>query len=161
MPTHQELPERFGRYRILKKLGAGGMGAVYLAEDTRLGRRVALKVPHFTAEDGPAVVQRFQREARLAARIDHPALCPVHDVGEAGGVYFFTMPFVEGTPLSHLIDPQRPWPPLRALALVRKVALAVEVLHKNGIVHRDLKPGNVMVRPTGEPVLMDFGLARS
>src|SRR4051812_32990176 len=74
------LPEQFGRYRILKKVGEGGMGAVYLAEDTKLGRRVALKVPHFTEEDGPAI-QRFYREAQVAAGLEHPNICPVYDVG--------------------------------------------------------------------------------
>src|SRR5947209_18290008 len=82
MPRHQELPEQFGRYRILDKLGAGGMGAVYLAEDTKLGRKVALKVPHFKLGDGTAILERFRREARLAAGIDHPNFCQVHDVDE-------------------------------------------------------------------------------
>src|SRR5216684_3548675 len=99
MPRHQELPEQFGRYRILDKLGAGGMGAVYLAEDTKLGRKVALKVPHFKAGDGAAILDRFRREARLAASIDHPNFCQVHDVDEVDGIHFFTMPFVEGKPL--------------------------------------------------------------
>ncbi len=161
MSALQELPEQFGRYRIVKKLGQGGMGAVYLAEDSVLRRRVALKVPHLTERDGPAVIDRFKREALIAASIDHPNLCAVYDVGEVGGVHFFTMPFIEGTPLSHLIDPDRSWEPQPAAELVRQVTLAVAVLHANGIVHRDLKPSNVMVRPTGEPVLMDFGLARA
>ncbi len=161
MPTHQPLPEQFGRYRIARQLGAGGMGAVYLALDTRLGRRVALKVPHFTAADGAAVIERFRREARVAASLDHPNLCAVYDVDEVGGIHFFTMPFIEGTPLAELVGLDGPWPPRRAAELVRQVALALALLHRNGIVHRDLKPANVMVRPTGEPVLMDFGLARS
>jgi len=106
MSTPATLPEQFGRYRILKELGRGGMGAVYLAEDGVLGRRVALKVPHFSAEDGPKVVERFYREARVAADIDHPNLCGVHDFGEVGGVHFLTMPYIEGTPLSHLVGPE-------------------------------------------------------
>src|SRR5262249_49537386 len=125
MPTHQELPEVFGRYRILKKLGAGGMGAVYLAEDGKLARRVARKAPHFNPHDGKAVLERFQREARLAAGIDHPNFCQVHDVDEAGGIHFFTMPFVEGTPLDHLIGAGRPWPPVQAVEAVRKIAQVV------------------------------------
>jgi formylglycine-generating enzyme required for sulfatase activity/serine/threonine protein kinase len=161
MPTPQDLPEQLGRYRILKKLGQGGMGAVYLALDTQLNRQVALKVPHFGPEDGPEIIARFKREAALAASIDHPSLCPVHDVGEVGGFHFFTMPFIEGTSLASLIAGERPWPPGRAVELVRQVALAVSLLHQKGIVHRDLKPGNILVRPTGEPVLLDFGLARS
>ncbi len=161
MSAQQELPEQFGRYRIVKRLGAGGMGTVYLAEDTSLGRQVALKVPHFCAEDGRTVVDRFLREAKIAASISHPNLCDVFDVGEVGGVHYFTMPYVEGTSLSQLIRPDRPWPPRAAAELVRRVALAVAVLHEKGIVHRDLKPSNVMVGPTGKPVLMDIGLARS
>jgi hypothetical protein len=159
MRTHQELPEVFGRYRILRKLGAGGMGAVYLAEDTKLRRQVALKVPHFTSDTRGPVLERFRREARLAAGIDHPNLCAVYDVDEIDGIHFFTMEFVEGTLLSDQIVDGRPWPERSAVGLVRRVALAVGELHRRGIVHRDLKPANVMVRTSGEPVLMDFGLA--
>jgi serine/threonine protein kinase len=161
MPTHQELPEVFGRYRILKKLGAGGMGTVFLAEDTRMRRKVALKVPHFTPGTRAAGLERFQREARLAGSIDHPNFCPVHDVDEVDGIHFFTMTYLEGTPLSELLADEQPWPPQQAVELVWQVALAVGELHRRGIVHRDLKPANIMVRPSGEPVLMDFGLACS
>src|SRR5437016_5748338 len=161
MTAHQELSGQLGRYVIIRKLGVGGMGAVYLAEDTQLGRKVALKVPHFAADAGSAVVERFRREARLAASIEHPNLCPVHDVGEVGGILFFTMPFIEGTVLSHLIEEGKPWPELKAVDLVRKIGGAVVHLHQKGIVHRDLKPSNIMIRASGEPVLMDFGLARS
>src|SRR3954466_15787619 len=97
MPMHQELPEVFGRYRILKKLGTGGMGAVYLAEDTRMRRRVALKVPHFTAGTREAGLERFQREARLAGGIEHPNFCSVYDVEEVDGIHFYTMAYLEGT----------------------------------------------------------------
>ena len=111
-PRHvQHLGAReLGRYRILSKLGQGGMGAVYLAEDTTLSRRVAVKVPHFNESDGPKVIERFQREARVAAAIDHPNLCPVHDCGEVNGIHFLVMPYIEGTPLSHLIDEDDLWP---------------------------------------------------
>ena len=131
------VPAQLGRYRILSKLGQGGMGAVYLAEDTTLSRRVAVKVPHFNEADGPKVIECFQREARVAAAIDHPNLCPVHDCGEVNGVYFLVMPYIEGTPLSHLIDEDDLWPPARAAVLVRQLALAVEVLHQRGLIHRD------------------------
>src|SRR5262249_60816989 len=97
MPTQQELPEVFGRYRIIKKLGAGGMGAVYLAEDTKMRRPVALKVPHFTAATREAGLERFQREARLAGSIDHPNFCSVYDVGEINGIHFYKMAYLEGT----------------------------------------------------------------
>src|SRR5262249_16502864 len=138
MPTPQELPEVFGRYKILRKLGQGGMGAVYLAEDTRLGRRVALKVPHFKAGDGKAVLDRFKREARIAAGIDHPNFCQGHDVDEVGGVHFFTMAYVKDTSLSDMVGEGRPWPPAQAVGLVRLLAQVVGLLHARGIVHRDL-----------------------
>jgi formylglycine-generating enzyme required for sulfatase activity/serine/threonine protein kinase len=155
------IPAQLGRYRLLKTLGQGGMGSVYLAEDTVLRRRVALKIPLLSKADGAAVRERFHREARAAAAIDHPNLCPVHDFGEVNGVHYLVMPYIEGTPLSHLIDEDNPWPPTRAAALVRQLALALVVLHQRGLIHRDLKPSNVMLRPNGEPVVMDFGLARS
>jgi predicted Ser/Thr protein kinase len=153
------LPERFGRYRILERLGKGGMGTVYLAEDTQLGRRVALKVPHFAAADGPEV-QRFYREARAAATIEHPHVCPVYDVGEQDGTPYLTMAFVEGTPLGNLIRGGKTVSQRQAAGVVRKLALALAEAHERGVVHRDLKPSNVMINQRGEPVVMDFGLAR-
>src|SRR5262245_22792636 len=102
MSVRLELSQQFGRYRILGKLGEGGMGTVYLAEDTQLERRGALKVPHADEEAAPIVLERFRREARVAASIHHPNLCPVHDVGEIGGVHYLVMPYIEGTPLSRL-----------------------------------------------------------
>jgi eukaryotic-like serine/threonine-protein kinase len=158
MPSPQDLPEEFGRYRILTQLGQGGMGSVYLAHDTQLDRRVALKVPHFD-DDDPAILQRFRQEAQLAARVNHPNFCPVHDVGVFNGVDYFTMPIIEGTPLTRLLGPNRLWGPRDAVELLRKVALAVAQLHLLGIIHRDLKPANIMIRPDGEPIVMDFGLA--
>src|SRR5262249_591326 len=133
MKPDTTLPEQFGRYRILKKLGEGGMGAVYLAEDTQLRRRVALKVPHFAAEDGAEGSERFQGEARVAAGIEHPNLCGVYDVGQVDGVHYFTMSYIEGTTLARLVGPERPWPPRQAAALVCKLALAVEAVHQRGV----------------------------
>jgi formylglycine-generating enzyme required for sulfatase activity len=157
MPFPVALPAEFGRYQILRKLGEGGMGRVYLAEDSLLARRVALKIPHLDAD--PTAVARFQREARVAAGIDHPNLCGVHDVGQIDGVHFLTMPFLEGEPLSEHTG--RPWPPAQAVGLVRQLAVVLGVLHSRGLVHRDLKAANVMLKPDGVPVLLDFGLARS
>jgi serine/threonine protein kinase len=159
--TPSILPTQIGRYRILKKLGEGGMGAVYLAEDPELSRRVALKVPHFRDDDASETLVRFQREARVAAAIEHPNICRIYDVGQSEGTYYFTMEFVDGTPLSRLIQPDKHWPVAKALTMIAKLARALEVMHQRGIIHRDLKPSNVMIRPSGEPVLMDFGLARS
>jgi HEAT repeat protein len=155
-----ELPEQFGRYRILKKLGQGGMGAVYLAHDSQLDRKVALKVPRFRPEDGPEMLERFSREARAAATLSHPNICPVHDVGEINGIHYATMAYIEGLPLSDLIQPGKPLPQRPVAAIVRKLALTLEEAHQRGIIHRDLKPANIMVNRQKEPVVMDFGLAR-
>src|SRR5262249_31181864 len=103
-----ELSEQFGRYRILKLLGKGGMGTVYLAEDTQLQRKVALKVPRFTSTDGPQVLERFTREARAAAGIEHPNICPVYDVGEVNGTHYLTMAYIQGRPLSDYVRHDKP-----------------------------------------------------
>jgi predicted Ser/Thr protein kinase len=155
-----DLPGHFGRYRILRQLGKGGMGAVYLAHDTELDRKVALKVPTFAAGASPELLERFAREARAAATLSHPNLCPVYDVGEWQGTRYVTMAYVEGRPLSELTRGGKPLPQQPAAALVRKLALAMHEAHKHGVIHRDLKPSNVMVTKKEEPVIMDFGLAR-
>ena len=154
------LPAEFGRYRILKLLGRGGMGAVYLAQDSHLGRQVALKVPFFDASESPQRAERFVREARSAAVLDHPNICTVFDAGQISGRLFITMAYIAGTPLEEEIDPEIPMPQLRAAEIVRKIALALEHAHRKGTVHRDLKPENVMMSASGEPVVMDFGLAK-
>jgi serine/threonine-protein kinase len=155
-----DLPNPFGRYRIVKKLGQGGMGAVYLAEDTRLERRVALKVARFRPDDGPRAVERFLREAKAAASLDHPSLCTVHDFGEIDSVYYLTMAFVEGVTLADHLAAGGVRSEAEAAALTRTIALALHEAHQQGVVHRDLKPANVMLNKRGEPVVMDFGLAR-
>jgi uncharacterized protein (TIGR03067 family) len=158
--TPTSLPEQFGRYRIVKTLGQGGMGAVYLAHDTRLDRQVALKVPFFTPADGPQAVQRFEREARAAATLDHVNLCPVYDVGEVDGVRYLTMPYVEGKTLAEVLQGDRSFTEAQAAAVASKLALALQEAHTQGIIHRDLKPGNIMINHRGELIVMDFGLAR-
>ena len=154
-----DLPAPFGRYRLLKLLGEGGMGRVYLAHDPQLDRPVALKVPLFSEEDGPAILQRFDREARASATILHANVCPIYDVGEVDGVPYLTMAFIEGKPLEEFAA-LKPLTPRQAAFLARKLALALAEAHKRGVIHRDLKPSNVMLNRQGEPVVMDFGLAR-
>jgi serine/threonine protein kinase len=158
----EPLTERFGRYQILRRLGQGGMGAVYLAEDTQLGRHVALKVPDFGQDDGPEARRRFLEEARTAATLDHPYLCPVYDVGEVEGRLYLTMAYIEGKSLAEVIRAQG-MPSRQVAALVGKLAQAMQTAHDKKVVHRDLKPANVMIRTNGakrEPVIVDFGLAR-
>jgi serine/threonine protein kinase len=154
------LPEEFGRYRIMKMLGQGGMGVVYLARDTQLDRDVALKVPHFDADRGPKLLDRFDQEARAAARVHHPNICPIYDVGEIDGKRYLTMAFIDGAPLSKVLRKGKR-PSARQVAhLIRKLALAVHEAHQCGVIHRDLKPANVMIDRRGEAFIMDFGLAR-
>jgi hypothetical protein len=154
-----DMPEEFGRYRIEKLLGEGGMGAVYLARDTQLDRRVALKVPKLVATDADGI-ERFQREARAMAMVEHPNLCPVYDVGEIDGRQYLTMAFVDGPTLTSFLRKGYAVPGSQAAAIMKKLALALQVAHDAGIVHRDLKPPNVMINARNEPVIMDFGLAR-
>ncbi|CAN5612328.1 hypothetical protein BH23PLA1_BH23PLA1_38660 [soil metagenome] len=158
-PWGLSLGTMFGRYRIDKMLGEGGMGAVYLAFDTELDRKVALKVPHFSAHENPEVIQRFRREAKAAAGFHHPNLCPVHDVGQIDGKHFLTMPYIEGETLSSLLK-EGPLPEQRAAEVIRILALALQRAHEKGVIHRDLKPSNIMVGLDGGLVVMDFGLAR-
>ena len=154
------LPAEFGRYRVLSLLGQGGMGAVYLAEDTQLGRKVALKLPSFDVSETKRL-ERFVREAKASAGLQHPNICAVHDAGVIAGRPFISMAYINGKTLDDAIDPDRPMNAKRAVEIVRKIALALQDAHENGIVHRDLKPANVMMSAKGEPVVMDFGLAKN
>ena len=156
----EALPEQFGRYRIERELGRGGMGAVYLAHDGQLDRKVALKIPFFRDDDDAEAVQRFYREARAMATVQHANLCPVYDVGRFEQWYFLTMAFIDGQPLSKKLKEAGGLGLLQAAALLKKVALAVQKAHEAGIVHRDLKPANIMLTSDLEPIIMDFGLAR-
>lgn len=159
-PETSRPPEQFGRYTIRRKLGQGAMGIVYLAKDVELGRLVAIKLPLFGRSSEAAVVERFQREIRAAAAIQHPNICPIYDVGQIDGSLFMTMAFIEGRPLSRALDEQTSLSVNQAVSLVRKLALALHAAHQRGVVHRDLKPANIMIDRRGEPIIMDFGLAR-
>lgn len=150
----------FGRYRIEGTLGRGGMGAVYRAYDSHLHRTVALKVPFFKRGYSEEIVQRFLREARAVAQLSHANLCRIFDVGVIEGTLFLTMEFVEGQSLEQLFKLGKPMPEADVVPVIRQVALALQEAHDCGIIHRDLKPANIMRNTKGQPVLMDFGLAR-
>ena len=152
------VPTNFGRYKIEKELGKGAMGVVYLAEDTQLHRKVALKIPKQSSLDDPETLERFYREARTTATLRHANICPVFDVGDIDGTHYLTMAYIPGKPVSSYLGKKLPAAKQVAL-LIRKIALALEEAHKNGVVHRDLKPSNVMLDDRGEPIVMDFGLA--
>ncbi len=150
----------FGRYRILSKLGEGGMGTVYLAEDEQLHRRVALKTPFFERANDPLTIKRFLREARAAATIQHPNVCPVYDVGEQEGRHFLTMAYVDGCSLADWMQRSSQVSVVEALEIVEKLADGLQAAHDAGVLHRDLKPGNILMDRRGEPYLIDFGMAR-
>ena len=157
--TTEAIPQDLGRYKIKRLLGRGGMGAVYLAHDSQLRRDVALKVPKFSSGTHRKQVERFYREARSAANLSHPNLCPVFDVGEIDGTHYIAMALIKGKPLSSYVNPNKPPASRVAATIVRKVAIAMEDAHQSGILHRDLKPANIMIDHRKEPIVMDFGLA--
>jgi serine/threonine protein kinase len=156
----KSLPVTLGRYRVSKLLGHGAMGTVYRAHDTELDRPVALKVPHRLPSGETMLRDRHQQEARAAAGLRHPNLCAVYDVGEINGINFIAMELIDGRPLSDFIRGGELAPAPTIVALIRRIALALQIAHDQGVIHRDLKPGNILVRKDGEPVVMDFGLAR-
>ncbi len=157
--------DRIGNYRILSRLGAGGYGVVHLAEDVRLGRRVALKVMPGFRLTGPDAIERFKREARAASRIEHPGVCTVYEADAIDGVPYIAMRFVDGAPLTELVRTSAgrlisAAEVLDRVRIVESVARALDAAHEAGLIHRDVKPGNVMLGRDGLPVLLDFGAAR-
>ena len=161
-----DLPGSIGRYQVRRELGRGMMGVVYLAHDPDLGRDIALKVIQLPAganeADRAAFEQRFFAEAQSAARLSHPGIVIVHDVGRDAnsGALFMALQLLPGRTLDSILKEKQRLPHLEALRIARKVAEALQHAHLEGVVHRDIKPSNIMILPSGEPKIMDFGIAK-
>lgn len=151
--------QRFGDYDLLEEIARGGMGVVYKALQKDLGRTVALKILSAGEFASPENRLRFRQEAAAAARLQHPNIVGIHQVGECDGVHYFTMEFVDGPSLAQLVG-GRPLEPMRAAVILKTLGEAIDFAHQRGVLHRDLKPSNVLIDPFGEPRVTDFGLAK-
>ena len=148
-----------GRYALQRQLARGGMADVFLAHDELLDRPIAVKVlfPQFASD--PAFVERFRREAQAAANLNHPNIVGIYDWGQEDGTYFIVMEYIEGRSLAEILRSEGPIDPDRAVEITAEVAAALSFAHRGGLVHRDVKPGNVLVTPSGQVKVADFGIA--
>ncbi len=148
------------KYKVLRKIGSGGFADVYLGEHAQLGREVAIKIltRSHSAED--EMVERFRRESKAAAKLSHPNIIDIYDVGESGEIYYFVMKYIAGETLQKKLQREKKIPPADAIYIVQQVADALSYAHEHNVIHRDIKPANIMLDEYGKPVLMDFGIAR-
>src|ERR1051326_1629810 len=149
---------KLGPYEIQSPLGAGGMGEVYRARDTRLDREVAIKVLPACVSSDASLRQRLEREAKAVSKLSHPHICVLHDIGHQDGVDFLVMEYLEGETLAHRLA-KGPLPLEQAFEYAIQISDALDKAHRNGVTHRDLKPGNIMLTKNGSK-LLDFGLAK-
>ena len=150
-----------GRYKVLSRLGAGGMADVFLAEDNQLGRKVALKLLHRRFAEDPGFVERFRREAQAAAGLQHPNVVSVYDRGAYDGTYYIAMEYLPGRTLKQLIRQDAPLEPVRAINITLQILKAARFAHRRGVIHRDLKPHNVIIDDGDHAKVTDFGIARA
>src|SRR5919206_5378517 len=150
-----------GRYELVRHIARGGMAEVYLARDLLLDRPVALKVLFPELSVDRSFVERFRREAQSAANLNHPNIVSVYDWGQEQGTYFIVMEYVDGRSLAEILRTEGPLHPQRAAEVASDIAAALGFAHRNGVIHRDVKPGNVLIAPTGQVKVADFGIARA
>src|SRR5262249_6644059 len=148
------------KYKIVRKIGSGGFGDVYLGEHTQLGRKVAIKILVESFASQGELVKRFQREARSAAALTHPNIIDIYDVGESEGLHYFVMKYIEGETLAHKMEREKKVAQGESINIMKQVADALDYAHEHDVIHRDIKPPNIMLDQFGKPVLMDFGVAR-
>ena len=156
----ESLYGQFAKYRILEKVGQGGMGAVYRATDTILQREVAIKVPLMGVQDRAATLGRFSREAVAAAALRHPAICPIFEFNEFSGIPYIVTPFLKGRNLHDQLEEDGLWSIEKSLRLGITLASALQEAHRHNVVHRDIKPQNIFIEQDGSPLILDFGLAK-